>query len=148
MNLIVLYILYYKQQNPVASYRLGLALIGVIAMSIFKNMSVILFISIKNSYIKFRTWLHKKINHTERRKQRLKEEAKQRADKRAQLKREKELLANEDRIKKTKVEDISSDRPIITVNFAPQANEQLKRKKKVCPIFILIYLEIKQKKEP
>ena len=101
-------------------------------MSIFKNMSVILFISIKNSYIKFRTWLHKKINHTERRKQRLKEEAKQRADKRAKLMREKELLANEDRIKKTKVEYISSDRPIITVNFAPQTNKKLKRKKKVC----------------
>ena len=91
---IVLYFLFYRQDDPVASYRLGLIIIGIIVASMLKNLSVIFFISIKSSYIKFRTWVHKKINHTERRKQRLKEEAIKRAKKEAKLKREEELLRN------------------------------------------------------
>ena len=91
---IVLYFLYYRQDDPVASYRLGLIIIGIIVASMLKNLSVIFFISIKSSYIKFRSWVHKKINHTERRRQRLEEEAIKRAEKKAKLKREEEFLRN------------------------------------------------------
>ena len=114
-------------------------------MSIFKNMSVILFISIKNSYIKFRTWIHKKINHTERKKQRLKEEARQRAEKEAKLKREEDLLANGVQNKRAKIEVLSSDRPIITTTFQNNSNSPIQRKR-VC-IFPHFFFSKHQGKE-
>jgi hypothetical protein len=93
-GMFILYFLYYKQEEPVMSKRLGMALIGIVALSIVKNLSVIITLAVRDSYLKFRNWFHKKTGHAVKKKIRLEKEAKQRAEKEKILKEEEDLLRN------------------------------------------------------
>ena len=90
--MVLLYFLYYNQTDPVKSLRLGMGIIAIVLLSLIKNISVIFVITIKDAYIKFRTWFHKKINHKERRRRRLREEAKKRAEEERKKKEDRDLL--------------------------------------------------------
>ena len=58
----LLYFLWKNQHNIVKSNRIGLGIITVIVLSMVKNMTVIIILSIRNVYTKFRTWVHKKLD--------------------------------------------------------------------------------------
>jgi hypothetical protein len=73
--------MYYQQDNQVTNKNLGMVIIGVICVSIFKNISIITIISTKSAYIMIRSWIHKKIGHQERKKKRLRQERKERQKK-------------------------------------------------------------------
>ena len=90
--MVLLYFLYYNQTDPVKSLRLGMGIIAIVLLSLIKNISVIFVITIKDAYIKFRTWVHKKINHKGRRRRRLREEAKKRAEVERKKKEDRDLI--------------------------------------------------------
>ena len=90
--MVLLYFLYYNQTDPVKSLRLGMGIIAIVLLSLIKNISVIFVITIKDAYIKFRTWFHKKINHKGRRRRRLREEAKKRTEAERKKKEDSDLL--------------------------------------------------------
>jgi len=80
-----MFAMYRLGDDVVLRRRLGIVLIGIIVVSVIKNLSIIVIISVRSFYIKFRTWVHKKINHKqgereriikERETERLKEEEK------------------------------------------------------------------------
>jgi hypothetical protein len=72
-GLILIYFLYLNQDNIDTSKKLGFSIMGILVLSIFKNMSVIFYISITGSYKSFKNWVHKKlkIEQTKREKRRL-----------------------------------------------------------------------------
>lgn len=54
--------LYYCQGDPDKSYNIGMAILGVVAFSLLKNMSIIVYVNVRDSYRKLRTWVHKKLS--------------------------------------------------------------------------------------
>lgn len=85
--------LYYYQEDPTKSYNIGMAIIGVVVCSLLKNISIILYIAIRNAYLKFRAWVHKKLNVPQRRKERLLKELKAERDKEIKAKKRRDLIA-------------------------------------------------------
>ena len=70
-GIILLYFLWRNQTNIGKSSRIGMGIIATIVLSMIKNMGVIIYISITQSYKNFREWLHIKLGVKERkRKQR------------------------------------------------------------------------------
>ena len=107
--MVLLYFLYYNQTDPVKSLRLGMGIIAIVLLSLIKNISVIFVITIKDAYIKFRTWFHKKINHKGRRRRRLREEAKKRTEEEQKKKEDRDLLRYGIIIDRTDPEIFNSD---------------------------------------
>ena len=124
--MVLLYFLYYNQTDPVKSFRLGMGIITIVVISLIKNISVIFVITIRNSYIKFRTWVHKKINHKTRRRRRLREEAQKLAEKERKEKEENDLIKNGKVVKRTRMHTYNSNGIIdLTSAPAPTSNERL-----------------------
>ena len=67
----LLYVLYHYQYDPQAAYQISVAIISVILVSFVKNICIIMFLSIRKYYIKFKNWVHKKYNVPELKRQRL-----------------------------------------------------------------------------
>jgi hypothetical protein len=88
----VLYAMYYQQGDPVTNKKLGMVMIGVICVSIIKNISIIAIITTKSTYIRIRSWMHKKFDHQERKKKRLQQERKKKQQKEEEIKADNELL--------------------------------------------------------
>ena len=78
-GIILLYFLWRNQHDVNTSSKIGMAIITVILISMIKNMGIISYISITNSYKKFRKWAHKKLMvKTHERKKRRKDRRKRR----------------------------------------------------------------------
>ena len=84
--------LYYYQDDPVKSFNLGMIIIGVVVCSLLKNISIILYIAVRDSYLKFRAWIHKKLNTPQRKKERLKRELKAERKKHKEEAKQNELI--------------------------------------------------------
>jgi len=54
--------------------RYGLVIIGIIAISVIKNLSIIIIIAVRSNYIKLRRWIHKKVDHEKNKAERLAKE--------------------------------------------------------------------------
>ena len=65
LGVLLLYFLLKYQNDIKKSATIGFVIIGVIAAAMVKNLGVIVYVAVKSSYVKFRTWLHKKLieNH-------------------------------------------------------------------------------------
>ena len=103
-----------------------MGIIAIVLLSLIKNISVIFVITIKDAYIKFRTWFHKKINHKERRQRRLKEEAQKHAEKEQKEKEDRDLLKYGKIMHTTNVQAFNSN-DVIAKTSTPRStsNERL-----------------------
>jgi hypothetical protein len=72
-GLILIYFLYLNQEDVEISQKLGFAILSILALTTFKNLSIIFYISITGTYKSFKNWVHKKlkIEETKREKRRL-----------------------------------------------------------------------------
>lgn len=61
-GLILIYMLYLNQDDVDNSQSMAMLIVGVIVMSLIKNLGLMLLLSIKSSYLKFRAWAHKKLD--------------------------------------------------------------------------------------
>ena len=64
-TIILMYYLWKCQNNLKKSNKIGFGIIGVIVLSLLKNLGVILYITITHNYRKFRAWVHKKLGGKE-----------------------------------------------------------------------------------
>ena len=109
--------LYYYQDDPVKSFNIGMAIIGVVACCLLKNISIIMYISISNAYKKFRAWVHKKLDVPKRRKERLKKEREAERKKEMEAKKRRDLFQKYS--KKNKKNEI--DMNVSSANIDPTA---------------------------
>ncbi|CAI2381883.1 unnamed protein product [Moneuplotes crassus] len=93
-GVIVLYNMYRNQANVGTNKKLAFLLIGVILASLLKNLTTIIYISIKNGYLKCRNSIRKRIKHDEKKKKRLKKEALEKLEKLRKQREEQDLLEN------------------------------------------------------
>ena len=75
--MVALYLLYRNQGDPEASQKVALVIIGIIALSLCKNFSVIFYNGITSLYKDIRKWFHRKTGHKRRRRARLLKEARE-----------------------------------------------------------------------
>lgn len=97
-GLILLYFLYLNQENLDTSQKLGMTIVGILVMSMIKNMSVIFYLSITGTYKKIRSWVHKKlkIEEVRREKRRLaRRKIRQEKEKAEEMKKVLELIRME-----------------------------------------------------
>ncbi|CAI2385481.1 unnamed protein product [Moneuplotes crassus] len=93
-SIIILFCLYRYQQDYDNSRKIAFLLVGVIALSILKNLSVIIYTVIKSSYGRLKQYIHKKVRHNKNRKKRIRKERKENQEKELK-KREEEILIEE-----------------------------------------------------
>lgn len=104
-GMILLYWLFKNQYNIQKSQQIGLIIVGVVVLSICKNMGVIFYITITNAYTKIKKMIQKKLKIKDkmRRHRRL-----ERRKQRKQIKEEQEMKEFEDRLnKKSPQKDLS-----------------------------------------
>ena len=61
IGLIFLFFMFRHQDNIFKSLKITYMILGVICLSLIKNIGTIFYLTITSSYIKFRQWLHKKL---------------------------------------------------------------------------------------
>ena len=83
--------LYFNQYEADPAYKICICIIGVVVLSFVKNLSVIILLAVRDTYRKFRTWVHKKVGTHEKKRLRLKREREQERE-REQRKLEEEKL--------------------------------------------------------
>lgn len=91
-GLVLLYFLYKNQYDLKKSNQIGLIIIGCIALSLFKNFGVIIFLSITNTYKNFRKWFHKKIGVKKAQRQQRRIDRHKRREQAAKEKEEQDLI--------------------------------------------------------
>ena len=104
-GMVLLYSMYYYQNEPKINLKLGAGIIAIVAVSLIKNILVIVGLTIKRSYISLRTWFHTKYNIKKQRR-RLRREARERAEKERKEKEDQDLLEYGPRMR-----ELSSNNP-------------------------------------
>ena len=72
--MIVMFLMYRSADDIELLKRYGLVIIGIIAISVIKNLSIIIIIAVRSNYIKLRGWVHKKVDHEKNKAERLAKE--------------------------------------------------------------------------
>ena len=91
-GMIVLYLLYRNQHDPIVSSRVGMVIIGIILVSVFKNMSVIVYMGVTGTYKDIRDWIHRKTGHRKKKRARIRLEKADRIEKQRAREEEDEIL--------------------------------------------------------
>ena len=92
IGIVLLYFLWQNQDNLEKSNKIGMGIIGIIVLSLIKNMGVIIFMSTISLYKKFRAWAHKKLGMEKHLRRQRRLELRNRREKVNQEKHEKELI--------------------------------------------------------
>lgn len=100
-----LYMMWRNNDNQEATFKIGLVLVAIILISLFKNMGIIIYQMITNSYGKFKNWIHKKTGHHQKKKLRLRKEALKRNQENYKLWRRKEIIKLDNQIGTLSLDD-------------------------------------------
>ena len=107
--MIIMFAMYRLGDDIMLRRRLGIALIVIIVVSVIKNLSIIIIIFVRSSYIKFRTWVHKKTNHKQRKQKRIIKESEIEKMKKEEQKFDEELLRTNGQLQTSNIPNDESE---------------------------------------